>query len=140
MQRDGINTNRKGDNMRVTMSSTSNFDKTTLWLQKQQTRTPVKSLEHLGSQVVNALQVATPRKSGQTANGWKYRIEKTKYGWQLYWLNDSHPETQANIAKLINYGHATRNGGYVPPYPFIAPAVNGLIDAGSTSVLKEMMT
>lgn len=125
--------------MQISMSTTGNFDKTTLWLRKMQTRTPVSRMNRIGENVKSALEAATPKRTGETASGWRYRVEKTKHGYQLYWFNIAHPETEANVAKLINYGHGTKNGGYVQPNPFIAPAVNGLIAAGARELGKEMV-
>lgn len=65
----------------------------------------------------------TPKRSGITASGWSYRIENSASSQELIFYNTAHPELSVNLAVLIQLGHGTRNGGYVPPIDYIHPSM-----------------
>lgn len=87
----------------------------------------LKGLSRFGELGVKALESATPKDSGLTAASWSYSIEKTKQGVSLSW-NNSNINEGANIAILIQYGHAMPNGGYVQGVDYINPALRPLFD------------
>lgn len=80
-------------------------------------------LESMGSKGVAALASNTPRRSGGVANGWGYKVMRDSKGWTLNWYNTGHPELSVNLAVLLQYGHGTKNGGYVPGRDYINPAL-----------------
>lgn len=84
-------------------------------------------LSRFGEMGVEALEKATPRKTGKTALSWKYSIEKTKSGLSLVWSN-SNVNKGANIAILIQYGHGMPNGTYVDGVDYINPALKPLFE------------
>lgn len=83
-----------------------------------------------GNKGVDALRTATPKDSGETANSWSFKIGKEKGRVILSFYNDEVTEQGTPIAILIQYGHATRNGGFVQGIDFINPALR--------PVFKEM--
>lgn len=84
---------------------------------------------------VHALQAATPKDSGETAMAWSYEIVKSSKGFTIYWTN-SHMNKGANIAVLLQYGHGTGTGGYVPGRDYINPALRPIFDQISNSAWK----
>lgn len=86
---------------------------------------------------VESLSRSTPINSGKTASSWGYKIVNNKSGFEIIWTN-SNIEDGAPIAILIQYGHVTRNGGYVEGYDYINPAIQPIIDEISNFVRKEM--
>ena len=76
-----------------------------------------------GSQGVEALRSATPKDSGLTANSWSFTIEDWGIG-----FNNTNVQDGYSVALLIQYGHATRNGGYVEGIDFINPALRPIFD------------
>lgn len=71
---------------------------------------------------VEALKNATPTRSGDTANAWNYEIESGD-GRTTIWFTNSHENNGVNVAILLIYGHATRNGSYVQGIDFVSPAL-----------------
>lgn len=79
-------------------------------------------LDKYGAIGVRALAEATPVRSGKTASSWYYKIKKTSGGSQIVWSNSNINEG-VNIAVIIQYGHGTRNGGYVQGIDYINPSL-----------------
>ena len=75
--------------------------------------------------------------SGETANSWNYSISKSHWGWTVTWAN-SHVHGGAKIAILIQYGHGTGTGGYVPPIDYVTPAIRPIFDRVADEVSKEV--
>ena len=96
-------------------------------------------MKRYGQKGVDRLKENTPKRSGQTANGWFYRLTQSKEGtWELEFCNDAHPESPLNIATLIDRGHGTRTGGYVPPHPFIYQSLEGVMNMLWFDITKEL--
>lgn len=78
-------------------------------------------LAHYGEAGVQYLSEATPKDSGLTASSWSYKVEKGKDKTSLVFSN-SNTVNGVNIAIILQYGHGTRNGGYVQGTDYINPA------------------
>lgn len=124
--------------MKVTMTQSGNFKKTTAFLTRLSRFTPRPIMTAAGRNMVSSLRSATPVRTGATANGWKFKVEKTGRGFEMYVYNTSHPETSANVAKILDIGHGTRNGGYVPGRHYIKPATHGLLIVGANNIKKAV--
>lgn len=94
-------------------------------------------LSKYGEMGVLALSRATPKDSGETARSWSYEIEKTGSGYKLVWKN-SHVNKGVPIAIILQYGHGTRNGGYVQGRDYINPALRPIFDGIAADSWKEM--
>lgn len=86
---------------------------------------------------VAALALATPAKTGKTASSWSYEIRDTGKEVNIYWTN-SNVNKGVNIAVIIQYGHGTRNGGYVVGRDYINPAMGPIFDQIADSIWKEI--
>lgn len=84
-------------------------------------------LSAYGAQGVALLSSATPTDKGETANSWYFIVTRGDGGYSLVFSN-SHVDDGANVAILLQYGHGTRNGGYVQGRDFINPAIQPLFD------------
>jgi hypothetical protein len=82
---------------------------------------------------VAALSAATPVDTGETANSWGYKITMTGNEYTITWTN-KNVNDGANIAILLQYGHATGTGGYVSGYDYINPAIRPIFDEIKTEV------
>lgn len=81
--------------------------------------------------------LATPRDSGKTAESWDYRINRDKDGVKITWTN-SNVNKGVNIAIILQYGHGTRNGGYVQGRDYINPAIRPIFDQMAAEVWGEV--
>lgn len=110
--------------MRVRFEEHGDFENTTAWLKKQISNNSYTDiLKQAGELGVSLLQTNTPKRSGITAQGWEYKIENQGSSQELIFVNNAHPELSVNLAVLIQVGHGTRNGGYVPPVDYIHPSM-----------------
>lgn len=95
-----------------------------------------KRLEKYGKLGVTALSEATPVDTGKTAASWDYKILVSKRGITINWTN-SNIVDGVPIALIIQYGHATRNGGYVQGVDYINPALKPVFNEILNKVWKE---
>lgn len=103
------------------------FKETKKFLTKMTTRDYIKKLNHLGERGAAALAAATPVDSGVTAQSWHFEIIEEKGHVRLCWFND-HMVDGVPLVILLQYGHGTRNGGYVVGRDFINPTIRPIFD------------
>lgn len=114
-----------------------NFSKTEKFLKKSFGRNYINVLEKFGQQGVSALSAATPIDSGVTATSWSYEIIQNKENISVIWKN-SNVQKNVNIALILQYGHGTRNGGYVSGRDYINPALRPIFDKMADAAWKEV--
>lgn len=95
------------------------------------------TLDKYGKKGVEALQAATPKDSGKTADSWYYEINRSNERVVLRWCN-SNVNDGVPIAILIQYGHAFQNGTYVEGFDFINPAIKPVFTEISENIRKEL--
>lgn len=115
----------------------SKFAKTDTFFQRILRSIKLSSLDYWGRKGVEALSSATPVDSGTTANSWYYQIVRTKEGVRLQW-NNSNINNGVNIALVIQYGHAARNGAFIEGRDYINPALRPIFDSIEESAWKEV--
>lgn len=113
------------------------FPKTERFLERILEKVKLSSLDAWGRRGVEALSSATPVDTGKTAESWYYRIVRSDDGVKLEWLN-SNVNRGVNIALLIQYGHAARNGVYIEGRDYINPALKPIFDSIEKSAWKEV--
>ena len=84
-------------------------------------------LNQYGQEGVEALRAATPKDTGTTANSWSYTVHKGTGSITITWSN-SNIVVGVPIAVILQYGHGTRNGGYVQGTDYINPAMKPIFD------------
>ena len=95
-------------------------------------------LEKYGQRGVDALSAATPKDSGLTAASWGYEIQHDGDKTSIIFTN-SNINNGCNIAILLQYGHGTRNGGYVQGRDYINPVIQPIFDQIASDAWKEVM-
>lgn len=103
------------------------FSKTTRFLERAKEAVHLGTLDKYGREGVAALASATPVDSGLTANSWYYEIIQEK-GSATIAFNNSNIQNGVPIAIILQYGHATRTGGWVVGRDYINPAIQPLFD------------
>ena len=127
--------------MKINFEHKGNFNKLETFLTKSLHISPIvlPILNKYGKRGVEALKEATPKDSGKTADSWKYEIIKDERGnYQIVWSNTNVVDDWANIAILLQYGHATRNGGYVKGVDYINPAIEKVFQGMADEAWKEV--
>lgn len=113
------------------------FHKTESFLKRDRAEIIWNILSQYGAIGCSRLAQATPVDSGKTAASWYYTIEKTGRGYRINWSN-SNVNDGVPIAILIQYGHGTRNGGYVPPNDYVNPAMKPILESVADEAWKEV--
>ena len=121
----------------VIVKQKGDFSKTEKFLNSISKKLYYRNLQKYAEQGVAALASATPIDSGETANSWGYEIRQTKNSVSIYWTN-SNVNKGVPIAVIIQYGHGTRNGGYVQGRDYINPAMRPIFDKIAENVWKEV--
>ena len=127
--------------MKVNFEHKGNFNKLEKFLVKCLHITPLVKpiLEKYGKLGVEALKEATPKDTGKTADSWTYKVvkdEDNKY--EIVWSNTNVVDGWANIAILLQYGHATRNGGFVKGTDYINPAIEKVFQGMANDAWEEV--
>lgn len=94
-------------------------------------------LNQYGQEGVEALRAATPMDTGTTANSWNYSIHKGTGSITITWSN-SNIVDGVPIAVILQYGHGTRNGGYVHGTDYINPAMKPIFDKIAQRAWEEV--
>lgn len=121
----------------ITIKSKGDLSKTYNFLKRAQARSFLSKLKSYGEEGVAALSAATPVDTGKTAASWSYVISETKNGVTIMWKN-SNVVNGVPIALILQYGHGTRNGGYVQGRDYINPAIQPIFDKILDSAWKEV--
>lgn len=96
-------------------------------------------LDKYGEAGVEALRQHTPVRTGKTAASWYYEIRRFNDGdIKIEWKNSNVVDDWANVAILIQYGHATGNGAYVQGIDYINPAMKPIFDKIADDIWKEI--
>lgn len=125
--------------MKVSFESKGNFGNALSWLKGVINHNPLPIAKQIANEGTKNLMAGTPRDTGETASGWTSEI-KTRGGvTEIAWKNNAHPYSSANVAKLIELGHGTKNGGYVQPRPYIKNAMNPVFANAGDKVVKGLI-
>lgn len=123
----------------ITVTAGGNFKNTETLLRKASNINLRPILEECGRLGVDALARNTPVDTGKTAKSWDYEIIYGKNEVKLIWVNDNMAEnTDIPIAMLIQYGHATKNGGYVTGIDYINPALTKIFEKMADKAWREV--
>lgn len=122
----------------IRVKQKGDFGNTTRYLQRVKKSAKVLDLAKFGVEGVNALKAATPVDTGLTANSWYYKIEEDTKGIYKISFCNSNINKGVNIAIILQYGHGTRNGGWIEGRDYINPAIQPIFDKIVDSAWKEV--
>lgn len=125
--------------MKMGLESEGDFPNIIKLLTKTLRGVPTATLNRIGSEGDTALANGTPKNTGETASGWRHEISTYRNNSVIEWYNTAHPEAKVSIAKIIDQGHGTGTGGYVPPRPYIKESMGPIWENAGDKVAKEMM-
>lgn len=93
--------------------------------------------DEYGKMGVEALREATPKRTGKTSESWYYKIKRGSKAVSIEWCN-SNSNNGENIAVLIQYGHATKQGAYVRGRDYINPAMKEVFEKIASELWEEV--
>lgn len=121
----------------ITFKQTGTFNNTERFLNRASKLDFQRILQKYATAGVNALASATPVDSGLTADSWGYEIKTAGSSCSILFTN-SHVVDGVPIAIIIQYGHGTRNGGYIQGRDYINPVVQPLFDKIAEDAWREV--
>ena len=121
----------------ISFRQKGDFSKLTSFLEKAKEAVKIGDLDRYGQEGVAALASATPVKSGLTANSWYYEIEQRHESVSISFHN-SNIQNGVPIAVILQYGHGTRNGGWVQGRDYINPSIRPIFDKIANNAWKEV--
>ena len=122
----------------IEVRSKGNFNKTESFLKQAQKASPEDVFDRYADRVLSALKKATPVDTGLTADSWIYKIERKKNSVRIAFYNTNVVDGMS-VAVLVQYGHAARDGRWIPGIDYINPAVQPIFDEISNAAWKEVI-
>ena len=113
------------------------FSKITKYFKKLEFFAHNIDFDKYGREGVAALKAATPIDTGNTRDSWYYEVVKDDGNVKIS-FNNKNIQNGVPIAIILQYGHATRNGGWVEGRDYINPAIQPIFDGIATKAWKEV--
>lgn len=123
----------------ISFSQTGNFKKTDRFFHRVIERHYARKIRSFAEKGVAALRAATPKDTGETADSWSYEIREEAGRLSIFWKND-HFNDGVNIAIILQYGHGTKNGGWVEGIDYINPAIRPIFKQMADEAWKEVVS
>lgn len=121
----------------ISFRQQGDFSKLTKFLEKAKQAVHIGDLDRYGREGVATLASATPVDSGQTANSWYYKIVNRNSTASITFYN-SNIRNGVPIAIILQYGHGTRNGGWVQGRDYINPVIQPIFDRIANEAWREV--
>lgn len=110
--------------MKVKYTTKGDFRISGSFLKNLSTLNVENRMEKLGKEVEEKLRERSPVDSGELKDSWNTTIEKGRHHISAVITNNAHIDQVNNLVYLIEYGHGTGTGGYVPPNPFVSSVID----------------
>ena len=123
----------------IVFKQKGNFKKTRKFLKRCSNLQLDDLLDQYGKEGVEALARTTPKDTGKTAASWNYAVHKSDGRITITWSN-SNIVDGVPIAVILQYGHGTRNGGYVEGVDYINPAMRPIFERIAQRAWGEVRT
>ena len=121
----------------ISFRQKGDFSNLTNFLERAKNAIHIGDLDKYGKAGVAALSSATPVDTGLTASSWSYEIENKNGSVRIIFKN-SNIQNGVPIAIILQYGHGTRNGGWVEGRDYINPAIQPIFDEIVNNAWKEV--
>lgn len=121
----------------ISFRQKGDFSKLTRFLEKAKNAVRLGDLDRYGRAGVAALASVTPVDSGLTASSWYYEVENKNGSARISFYN-SNIQNGVPIAIILQYGHGTRNGGWVQGRDYINPAIQPIFDQIANDAWREV--
>jgi hypothetical protein len=122
----------------ITISQQGDFSNLDNFLERCLDAMDFSILDKYGAQGVAALSAATPVDSGKTASSWGYYTTRSKDTVSIVFTNSNLTDNGTPVAILLQYGHATRDGGFVQGIDYINPALRPIMEEIADAAWEEV--
>ena len=113
------------------------FNKVQKWLNSLLNQEYLNVISIYAQKGVEALRAATPTDSGLAASSWNYQITHDRSSTSVAWTNDDI-EGGCSVVILVDRGHATKSGSWVPGLHFIDTALDPIIKEMEDALWREV--
>lgn len=111
----------------ITFRQKGDFSNLSKQLSKAKSGGNFGDLDRVGREGVAALSSATPMDTGLTKMRWRYVIVKKPNRTIVEFHNDNVNEG-VPVAIVLQYGHATKNGGWINGRDYINPSITPIFE------------
>ena len=109
----------------ISFEQKGDFSKLNSFLEKAKEGVDLGILNKYGKQGVELLTKVTPVDTGRTASSWSYEIVRSNGSVTLN-FNNTNIQNGCPIAIVLQYGHGTKEGGWVEGIDYINPVIQPL--------------
>lgn len=121
----------------ISFRQKGDFKNLTKFLERAKEIVHLGDLDKYGREGVSVLSSATPIDSGETAASWYYKINNTNGVATIGFYNSNHPNGFP-VAIMLQYGHGTKNGGWVEGIDYINPAIRPIFEKIANEAWEEV--
>ena len=121
----------------ISFRQKGDFSNLSSYFEKVKEKVKLGDLDKYGRAGVAALASATPVDTGLTADSWYYKITNDGQSAKVTFYN-SNIQNGVPIAIILQYGHGTRNGGWVQGRDYVNPAVQPIFDKLANEAWREV--
>lgn len=121
----------------ISFKQRGDFSKSFKFMERVKEVVHLSNLDKYGREGVTALSSATPVDTGKTADSWTYEITRNR-GSVAISFHNTNIQNGVPIAIILQYGHATRNGGWVQGRDYINPAIQPIFNKIADEAWKEV--
>lgn len=123
----------------ITIRQKGDFKNLSSFLERSKEKLSLGILDNYGKQGVAALQEMTPKDTGKTSQSWYYKITRSQDNSVVTLsFHNSNENQGVPIAIILQYGHATGNGGYVEGIDYINPALRPIFNEIANRAWEEV--
>jgi len=121
----------------IEFKSRGDFHKLNGFLERAKEVVKLGNLDYYGRLGVKALSEATPKDTRKTADSWTYEIIHERESSSIVFHN-TNIQNGVPIAIILQYGHGTKNGGWVEGIDYINPTIQPIFDKIAKDAWKEV--
>lgn len=103
------------------------FEKLDNFFKKATNVINMQTIKQYCDEGIKRLEKATPKDTGVTSKSWSYDIKNQNGLITISFLN-SNINKGVPIAVILQFGHATKNGGWVEGIDYINPAIRPIFE------------
>lgn len=122
----------------IQFTTSGSFHNTDKFLEEMSKGDAYKVVEEFAAEGDAALAAETPQKTGLTAESWYHEVHHNRRSITILWMNSNKDTTGTPIPILIEFGHGTREGGYVQGFEFINRALEPIYARLADEVWKAV--